>query len=424
VARYAWPAGVAAAGAAWYAADSLRHRREGGHGYRLRGEVDVREASFLRAAESLTGAPVSFGNDAELLINGDQIFPAYLGAIGDAEETVNLLTYAYWRGDIATEVADTLCEKASAGVECNVIVDAVGAAKMDRKLVHKMRDAGVNVCFFRPPKPYAVRRLQYRTHRKLLIVDGTTGFTGGVGIAEEWTGNAQDPDHWRDTHVRVSGPVVRGLQGAFAENWLECTGDVLAGDRYLPHIEELDDGGPMQVMRSSATVGDSNAEALIYLAVAAAKRSIELTSAYFVPRPAFTEALVEAADRGVRMRILVPGSHIDKQFVRTAGRASYDELIEAGIEIYEYCPTMLHAKTLTVDEIWSSVGSVNFDNRSFQLHDEVTLCVQSERFAGQLHEVFERDLEDSERIEPDDWRERPVTQRARENVTKYARREL
>ena len=424
IARYAWPAGVGAAGVAWYAADSLRHRRESGHGYSLRGEVDVKDETFLRAAEALTGAPVSFGNDAELLINGDQIFPSYLGAIKDAEETVNLLTYAYWRGDIAIEVADTLCEKASAGVECNVIVDAVGAAKMDRKLVHKMRDAGVNVCFFRPPKPYAVRRLQYRTHRKLLIVDGTTGFTGGVGIAEEWTGNAEDPDHWRDTHVRVSGPVVRGLQGAFAENWLECTGDVLAGDRYLPYIEELEDGGPMQVMRSSATVGDSNAEALIYLAVAAAKRSLELTSAYFVPRPAFTKALVEAAERGVRMRILVPGSHIDKQFVRTAGRAAYDELIAAGIEIYEYCPTMLHAKTLTVDEIWSSVGSVNFDNRSFQLHDEVTLCVQSERFASQLHEVFERDLEDSERIEPDKWRERPITQRARENVTKYARREL
>jgi cardiolipin synthase len=424
VARYAWPGGVAAAGAAWYAADSLRHRREGGHGYRLRGEVDVREASFLRAAEALTGAPVSHGNDADLLINGDEIFPAYLRAIRDAEETVNLTTYAYWRGDIAIEVADTLCEKAGAGVECNVILDAVGAARMDRKLVHKMRDAGVNVCFFRPPKPYAVRRLQYRNHRKLLIVDGTTGFTGGVGIAEEWTGNAQDPDHWRDTHVRVTGPVVRGLQGAFAENWLECTGDVLAGDRYLPFIEATEDGGPMQVMRSNATVGDSNAEALVYLAVAAAKRSIELTSAYFVPRPAFTEALVEAAQRGVRMRILVPGSHIDKEFVRTAGRAAYDQLIDAGIEIHEYCPTMLHAKTLTVDELWSSVGSVNFDNRSFQLHDEVTLCVQSERFAGQLHEVFERDLEASERIEPDHWGERPMTQRARENITKYARREL
>jgi cardiolipin synthase A/B len=424
VARYAWPAGIGAAGAAWYAADSLRHRRESGHGYRLRGEVDVGDASFLRAAESLTGAPVSHGNDAELLINGDQIFPAYLDSIRQAQETVNLLTYAYWRGEIATEVADTLCRKAREGVECNVVLDAVGAAKMDRKLVGKMRDADVQVCFFRPPKPYAVKRLQHRTHRKLLIVDGTTGFTGGVGIAEEWTGDAQDPDHWRDSHVRVRGPVVRGLQGAFAENWLECTGDVLAGDRYLPYIEAIENGGPMQVMRSSATMGDTNAEALVYLALAAAKESIELTSAYFVPRPVFTQALVEAAERGVQLRILVPGSHIDKEFVRTAGRAAYEALLGAGIEIFEYLPTMLHAKTLTVDGIWSSIGSVNFDNRSFQLHDEVTLCVQSEAFAGTLHDAFERDLESSERIDPDLWADRPVTQRARERVTKYARREL
>jgi cardiolipin synthase len=309
-------------------------------------------------------------------------------------------------------------------VECNVILDALGAAKMDRQLVKKMREAGVEVCFFRPPKPYAVKRLQHRTHRKLLIVDGTTGFTGGVGIAEEWTGNAQDPDHWRDTHVRVRGPVVRGLQGAFAENWLECTGSVLAGDRYLPYIEEIADGGAMQVMRSSATIGDTNAEALVYLALAAAKESIELTSAYFVPRPAFTHALVEAAERGVALRILVPGSHIDKEFVRTAGRAAYDELIQAGIELYEYCPTMLHAKCLTVDECWASVGSVNFDNRSFQLHDEVSLCVQSERFAGLLHDQFERDLDVSERIDPEKWADRPASQRARERVTKYARREL
>jgi cardiolipin synthase len=280
------------------------------------------------------------------------------------------------------------------------------------------------VCFFRPPKPYAIKRLQHRTHRKLLIVDGTTGFTGGVGIAEEWTGDAQDPDHWRDSHVRVRGPVVRGLQGAFAENWLECTGDVLAGDRYLPDIDQIEGGGAMQVMRSSATIGDTNAEALVYLALAAAKRTIELTSAYFVPRPAFTDALVEAAESGVRLRILVPGSHIDKEFVRTAGRDAYDALLDAGIEMYEYCPTMLHAKTLMVDGIWSSVGSVNFDNRSFQLHDEVTLCVQSEAFAAKLHEAFERDLESSERIDPDAWADRPVTQRARERVMKYARREL
>jgi len=424
VARYAWPAGVAAAGGAWYAADSLRHRREGGDGYELRGEVDLSEPSFLRAAEALTGAPVSYGNHAELLINGDEIFPAYLGAIRAAEETVNLLTYAYWRGDIAIEVADALCARARAGVECNVIVDALGGAKMNRGLLSKMREAGVDVTLFRPLKPYAVRRLANRTHRKLLIVDGGVGFTGGVGIAEEWTGHAQDPDHWRDTHVRVRGPVVRGLQGAFAENWLEGTGNVLAGDLYLPDLDPVEDGGPMQVMRSKATVGDTNAEALVFLALAAAKRSIELTAAYFVPRPAFTRALVEAAQRGVDIRILVPGSHIDKEFVRTAGRASYDQLIEAGIRLFEYRPTMLHAKSLVVDGCWASVGSINFDNRSFQLHDEVTLCVQSGRFAQELHAIFERDLAVSERIEPHAWHARPRRQRAREAITKYARREL
>jgi cardiolipin synthase len=424
VARYAWPAGLAAASGAWYAADSLRHRRESGHGYTLCGEVDVAEPNFLRACEALTGAPVSYGNDLDLLINGDQIFPVYLEAIRGAEETVNLLTYAYWKGDVAIEVADALCERARSGVECNVIIDALGGAQMDRKLVAKMRDAGVDFCWFRPLKLYAARRLENRTHRKLLIVDGKVGFTGGVGIAEEWTGNAQDPDHWRDTHVRVRGPVVRGLQGAFAENWLEGTGNVLAGDRYLPELDEVEDGGPMQVVRSSATVGDTNAEALIYLALASAKRRIELTSAYFVPRPAFTDALVEAAERGVEMRILVPGSHIDKEFVRTAGRAAYDQLLEVGIQLFEYCPTMLHAKSLVIDDAWSCVGSINFDNRSFQLHDEIALCVQSDRFAGELHNQFEKDLEVSEEIERGKWSERGAPQRAREMVTKYARREL
>jgi cardiolipin synthase A/B len=424
VAAKAWPAAVGGGLALWYAADSLRHRREGGHGYELRGEVSVAEPRFMWDAEALTGAPVSAGNDVELLVNGDEIFPAYVGAIRDARETVNLLTYAYWRGDIATEVAETLCAKARDGVECNVLIDAVGGAKMQRKLIGAMRDAGVTVHYFRPPKPYAVRRLQYRTHRKLLIVDGRLGFTGGVGIAEEWTGDADDPDHWRDTHVRVRGPVVRGLQGAFAENWLEATGQVLAGEQYLPDLKPLEDGGLMQVMRSSATVGDSNAEALYFLALAAAKDTIDLTSAYFVPRPAFTKALVEAVERGVRMRILVPGPHIDKEFVRTAGRASYARLLDAGIRIFEYQPTMLHAKALVVDGVWSAVGSVNFDNRSFQLHDEVSLCVQSEDFAARLGEVFERDLEASDEIKAERWNGRGSRQRVTEAASKLARREL
>ena len=419
-----WPAGIAVWAALWYASDSLRHRREGGRGYTIDDPPEVGGEGFLRAAESLTQAPITRGNEIELLINGDRIFPCFLETIRSARQTVNLLTYVYWQGDIAVDVARTLCERARAGVECNVILDAVGAMKMDTGLVEEMQEAGVRVVRFRPPKPYAMRRLNNRTHRKICVVDGRVGLTGGVGIAEEWTGDAEDPDHWRDTHVRVEGPVVRGLFGAFAENWLEATGEVLVGDAYLPELAELDGGGPMQVVRSSAGVGDTNMEALYYLAIAAAERSLDLTAAYFAPRPAFADALVAAAQRGVRVRVLVPGERTDKPAVRTAGRASYDELLEAGIELYEYGPTMLHAKSLVLDGVWSSVGSVNFDNRSFQLHDEATLCVQSEVFARELTEQFERDLEVSERIEPKRWSERGPVQRGAERVTKVARREL
>ena len=424
VARYAWPAGVAGAGLAWYTADSLRHRREGRHGYELRGECDPAGPDFLRAAEAITGAPISWGNDVELLVNGDRIFPCYLETIRNAQQTLCMLTYAYWRGEIAREVADALCERAAAGVECNVIIDAMGGVQMEPDVLKRMMDGGVRVSRFRPPKPYAVRRLANRTHRKILVADGEVGLTGGVGIAEEWTGDAQDPDHWRDTHVRVRGPVVRGLFGAFAENWLEATGEVLLGDGYTPELESVDDGGPMQVVRSSAGVGDSNIEALYYLAIAAARESLDLTAAYFVPRPAFSDALEDASRRGVRVRVLVPGEHIDKGLVRVAGRASYDELIEAGVELYEYGPTMLHAKALVLDGVWSSVGSVNFDNRSFQLHDEATLCVQSREFAAELTEQFERDLVVSERIEPERWSRRGPLQRGSEAALKLARREL
>jgi cardiolipin synthase len=425
IARYAWPAGVAAAGTAWYGTESLRHRRESGDGYDLRGgELDVRDEHFLRAAEALTGAPISWGDDVELLINGDAIFPVFLETIRGARRTLCLTTYVYWRGDIARDVASALAERARAGVEVNVIVDAVGGVRMEREVAAEMLDAGVRLIRFRPPKPYAARRVANRTHRKLLIADGRIGMAGGVGIADEWTGDAEDPDHWRDTHVRVRGPVVRGLFGAFADNWLEATGEVLVGDGYLPELEQASGGGPMMVVRSSAGVGDTNVEALYYLAIRAAQESLDLTAAYFVPRPAFTDALCEAADRGVRVRVLVPGPNIDKGPVRVAGRAAYDDLVECGVEVHEYLPTMLHAKTMVVDGGWSSVGSVNFDNRSFQLHDEATLCVVSDEFAGRLTEQFERDLECAERIEPGRWARRGPLQRAGEAALKLARREL
>ncbi len=345
-----WPAGIAAFGLAWYASESLRHRREQGNGYDLRGgALEVGSDEFLRATEAITSTPISPGNRAQILINGDEIFPAFIETIASAQQSVNLLTYVYWHGEIAREIADAICERAEQGVEVNVLFDAVGSAKMGRELTAQIRDAGANLAIFRPPKPYAIRRLNNRTHRKLCIVDGKIGLIGGVGIADEWTGNAEDPDHWRDTHVRVRGPVVRGLQGAFAENWLEATGDVLVGPKYLPDLEPIEGGCKMQLVRSSAGVGDTNIEALYFLAIACARRNINLTAAYFAPRPAFIEALCDAAKRGVDVRLLVPGTHIDKAFVRKAGRGSYEELLECGVQIWEYCPTMLHAKTLTID---------------------------------------------------------------------------
>jgi len=424
-ARRFWPLGVAGGTAlGWYAADSLRHRREGAFGYEIGTELKVDSEDFLRAAEALTGAPILMGSRAELLINGDRIFPVFLDTLRSAERTLNVQTYVYWRGEIADQVAAAICEKAQEGVRCNVILDALGSAQMERGLIRDMRDAGAEVLIFRPPKPYAIKRIANRTHRRALVADGEVGMTGGVGIAAEWMGNADGPDHWRDTHVRVRGPVVRGLQGAFAENWLEGTGEVLAGDDYLPELEAIDDGGPMQVVRSSAKVGDTNAEALYYLAIASARETLELTAAYFVPRPAFTQALCDAAERGVEVRVLVPGPHIDKGFVRAGGRASYEQLLSSGVRLFEYQPTMLHAKTLSVDGAWSAVGTINFDNRSFQLHDEVTLGVWDERFASELHEVFEADLERSDEIELDRWRRRGPVQRAGEAATTVLRREL
>jgi cardiolipin synthase len=420
-----WPAAIAAALVARYASESLRHRREGGRGYTLEDCPDVGSEGFLRAAEALTQAPISRGNRAEILINGDRIFPAMLDAIGSARHTLNLLTYIYWRGEIGSRVADAVCGRATAGVSCRVLLDALGSLKMDPDLIDRMTDCGVRVSRFRPPKPYAIRRGNNRTHRKLLILDGRIGFTGGVGIADEWTGDAQDPDHWRDTHVRVEGPVVRGLLGSFAENWLEATGEVLAGADDLPELDPIPgEGAAMLSVRSSAGVGDTDVETVFFLTIAAARRSIDLTSAYFAPRPAFLHALADSARSGVAIRVLVPGPHIDKDIVRHTARSVYGQLLEAGVRVFEYQPTMLHAKSMVVDGVWSTVGSANFDNRSFQLNDETVLGVQDETFAARLTEAFERDLERSAEITLDGWASRPLIDRPREAAARLLRREL
>ncbi len=414
--------GVAVGGAV-----ALVHRRRTGYaeqGYELEGELDVGSPAFLRALEALTGAPVSLGNDLSVLFNGDEIFPVMLETIGAAKSTINLLTFVYWRGEIAVQVAEAVSERARAGVRCNVLLDAFGAARMDDGLVRSMQKAGVRVERFRPIKPYTLTKADHRTHRKVLVADGSVGMTGGVGIASEWTGNAQDPDHWRDTHVRVRGPVVRALQGAFLENWLEATGELLAGDGHLPELDPITDGAPMQVVVSGPGVNHTNTEAMYFLAIASARHTIQLTTAYFAPRPMFVEALRAAAGRGVRVEIIVPGPHIDKPVVRSAGRAVYARLLDAGIAIYEYQPTMLHAKTLVIDGRWCSIGSANFDNRSFALNDEATLCVQSGLAAQKLADAFAADRDRSERIESSRWTRRSPAERAVEAASTLTRREI
>jgi cardiolipin synthase A/B len=422
--RLAWPGALATLWAAWYATESLRHRREDRVGYEVADPAPPSSPAFRSAAEALTGHVAAEGNRAKLLINGDQIFPAILDAIEGAEESISLETYIYWRGEISRRLATAICERASAGVECRVLLDALGSAKMRPTLIAEMREAGAQVVRFRPPKPHLLGRVSNRTHRRIVVVDGSVGFTGGVGIASEWSGDAEDPDHWRDTHVRVEGPAVRALQGAFGEHWVEATGEALVGTRLLREVEGFEDGAPVQVVRSGSKVGDTNVEILYFLAIASAEESIDLTAAYFVPRPPFVDALCNAADRGVSVRILVPGRHIDKSLVRVAGRHVYERLLACGVEIHEYEPTMLHAKSMVIDGCWASVGTVNFDNRSFQLHEELTMCVFGGSLPAELQTAFEHDLTRSERIDPDRWRDRGWLQRAVEWATVPFRREL
>jgi cardiolipin synthase len=407
-----------------YKLPPISHERPVKRDYILVGELDPTSTEFIDAMEAITGAPSTIGNQAQLLINGDQIFPAMLEAMRSATTTLNLLTFVYWTGSIAPQVAEAICERAKAGVRCNILLDAVGAAKIDRKLIEDMRECGAQVAWFRPPRWYNLTKFDNRTHRKILVVDGQIGFTGGVGIAEEWTGNAQDALHWRDTHLRLVGPVVRGLQGAFCENWLEATGEVLTGKPYLPALEAFQDGVRAQVTRSSAGKGDTNAETLFFLALAAAQKRIWLTTAYFAPRAALVDALVQAAERGVDVQILVPGPHIDKQIVRKVGRSHYSKLLKKGIKIYEYQPTMLHAKTMVVDSVWSTVGSINFDNRSFALNDEANVSIHDPQLAQQIEKQFELDLTRAKKFTARRWSRRGIWERVQEKLGGLVRREL
>jgi cardiolipin synthase len=407
-----------------YAFEAAQYRRSGAKGFELEDPPAPGSPDFARLVEALTAAPLRQGNRVTVLRNGDEIFPAMLAAIRSAERTIDFATYVYWTGSIAPQFAGALAERASAGVEVNVLLDAVGAAKMDRALVTRLEQAGAKVAWFCPVRWWTLHKLNNRTHRKILVVDGRVGFTGGVGIAEEWTGNGQDSRHWRDTHVRVEGPAARDLLGGFLENWAEATQCILTGREHLPDVEGFDDGVQVQVTRSTAQKGSTDAEHLFYAAIACARERLWLTTAYFAPRQAFVDALCAAVGRGVDVRVLVNGPHIDKETVRQAGRRSYDALLACGGRIFEYQRTMLHAKVLVVDSAWATVGSINFDNRSFALNDELNLSVRDRAVVAEFEKHFLADVDDAVELDLARWRARPLSARAKELGSALVNREL
>ena len=375
----------------------------------------VDDPQFRRTMGVLLGPPLVAGNKVETLLNGDEIFASMLAAIAGARKTINFETYIYWSGDIGRRFADALAQRARSGVKVHLLVDWVGSQKMDKAMLEEMASAGVEIRKYHPLAWYMLDKLNNRTHRKLLVVDGRVGFTGGVGIADEWSGHAQDPDHWRDTHFRIEGPAVAQMQAAFIDNWTEVSGNILDGVDYFPREEEA--GSQVAQLFHSSNEGGAESIHLMYLlAIAAATKSIDLSMAYFVPDDLATEALVAALKRGVRVRIILPGHHTDASLVRQASRAKWGPILRAGAEIYEYQPTMFHCKVLVVDGQWTSVGSTNFDNRSFRLNDEANLNVLDPAFAARQLADFQADLAKSRRVTYDEWAARPATEKAWEHM--------
>jgi cardiolipin synthase A/B len=375
----------------------------------------VDDPQFFRAMGMLLGPDIVGGNRVQALHNGDQIFPAMLKAIREARDTVLFETFIYWSGEIGDEFAKALSERAKAGVRVHVLLDWLGSIKVDGDVVDRMREAGVRVHRFHPLRWYNLGRMNNRTHRKLLIVDGRIGFTGGVGIAPPWTGNAQDEDHWRDSHFRVEGPVVAQMQSVMLSNWNKTTGVILHGQDYFPPPREAG-SQPAQMFHSSRSGGSESMQLMYLIAITAAVKTIDIASAYFVPDEAARKALVAAMARGVRVRVITPGKKIDQQTVRHASRALWGGLLKAGMEMYVYQPTMYHCKMVIVDGLLASVGSTNFDPRSFHLNDEANLNVYDPAFAAELTQVFEHDMQRCKRVSLEHWQQRPVWEKASERL--------
>ena len=365
----------------------------------------IENPQFMRSVSALLGPSFLEGNHVIALTNGIKIFPVMLKAIQGAKQTITFETFIYWADSIGEEFAEALSERANAGINVHVLLDWLGSVKMEQSQLDKMVRAGVEIQRYHKPHWSHLPRLNNRTHRKLLIIDGKLGFTGGVGIADQWRGNAQNPEEWRDTHFQVSGPVVGQMQAVFMDNWIKAEGKVLHDLKYFPALKNAG-SLPAQMFSSSPSGGGDSMELMYLMAITAAQDTIYLSSAYFVPDELSINALVAAAKRGVKISIITPGKHIDTGVVRKASRASWGSMLKANIQIAEYSPTMYHCKILIIDSLFVSVGSTNFDNRSFRLNDEANLNIMDKDFAKELTKAFSEDWAKSHVVTIKEWSQR------------------
>jgi cardiolipin synthase A/B len=383
----------------------------------LRSAISAEDPAAAKYLSTLVAADLVEGNTYDVLVNGDQVFPAMLQAIDAARERISFETYVYDKGRVADQFTSALENAARRGVTVNIILDGLGTGSMEKSHVERLQKAGCHIVNFNPTTWYSLEELNYRTHRKILVVDGSVGFTGGVGIANHWQGHAQDPRHWRDTHVRIQGPIGRILEAAFYENF------VGGGFTVTPVLTDpglaRDADDQSMVVRSSPSDGASDLKRLYLLAIAMARRSIEISSPYFVTDESTMWALDDARKRGVTIRILVESDITDHKSVKYASRDAYDDMLERGIQIYEYQPTMMHTKTMVVDGVLNIFGSANFDNRSLELNDEVNVAVFSRRLAARFLQDFDHDLRVAQKLSLESWRDRPLMDRVHEHFWSY-----
>ncbi|MFI6336733.1 phosphatidylserine/phosphatidylglycerophosphate/cardiolipin synthase family protein [Streptomyces sp. NPDC050535] len=376
-----------------------------------------------RRLERLIGIAATEGNSLRVLRNGDEIFASMLESIRGAEHTVDMMTFVYWRGDIARQFATALADRARDGVRVRVLLDGFGSRLIEQDLLDLMKEAGAEVAWFRKPLYLSPLKQNHRCHRKVLVVDEETAYTGGVGIAEEWCGDARDENEWRDTHVQVRGPAVDGIAAAFAQNWAECHDTLFdERDRFTDH--STDGGSVVQVVRGSASIGWQDMQTLLRVVIESAEQRLRLATAYFAPDSYFVDLLCAAARRGVEVEILLPGPHTDKRVCQLAGQAFYEDLLACGVRIFHYQPTMMHAKVITVDKVAALIGSTNLNRRSLDHDEEVMLAVLDEDFAATLDQHFDEDLRASEQIEKGRWKRRSATQRMWETSVSPIRRFL